>query len=302
MSGMYAYFNELSVYPHVPSAGVMGGLKGFADTCRVLRGYGVKKIACEGGPASIQLSESETIHSFCACNQRDLNAQLLLSVFTKPYLEEDSHQEEQFINFKYDVTIVDHIGKPKNISNPMGLAAAYLHGSFVVSFASTDFWKRMKDVPLKVNNGKTDAYKRVKNVAEPNDLDNALRDFIASKAERKWIRTSIRPDAKTISLSSDHHGNDKLRNFARQRLRCLDYFVEVSTSLEYAPRYDHFVKAIYTDTMQIDVVLFHEEKGYCMRIKTTAQNELQLRQMAQDLESRFGTADIAYVTMASSLS
>ncbi len=285
---MYAYFNELSAYPYVASDAVVAAIDGFADACRELREYGIKKIACEDGPGSVQLSETETLHSYCSANRRDIKVQLLLSIFTKPYLAEDSSEEERFVNHTYAVVIVNPNGEPETLSNPMGLASAHIYDSFVVSFGSTAFWKSTKSVSLTVNDGKRESARNIKNVSEANDLDDRLRNHIAEKVDRRWIKSSKRPDDKAINLSSDHHGNGKLKDFAKKSLRPLEYFEEVSTSLEYDPNCRHFVKTIHTASMQIDVVLYREDRGYSMRIKTTAKSDLELRQIACDLESRFG--------------
>lgn len=285
---MHAYFNELSTVPHVPSIAVDRAMDGFIDTCCTLLKSGIRKIVCSDGPGSILISESATMHDYCVGNMRDNRVRLLISNFTKPYLVEDTTEETQFIEKNFIINIVDANGKEREIVNPMGISSAHLYGALVVSFASSEFWKNSKRLTLKVieEHRSTDAH--LFNISEPSDVNGSVKNLIASKSERNWVRSKTAPDRKVINLSSDHHGNDKLEVFAKRSLRPLDYFEEVSTSLAYDNRCDHFVKALDTDSMQIDVVLFWEEPGVSMRIKTTARNEMELRQQAQDLEARFG--------------
>lgn len=285
---MNAYFNELSAFPHVLSPIIETTMNGFLDTCCTLFKSNVKKIVCENGPGSILLSESLTMHDFCCRNMRDNRVRLLISNFKRPYLAVDSDEETQYIEKVFELNIIEPDGQQMTFTDPMGISSALLNGSLTVSFASSEFWKANKRLIIRVLKDGRSKEEYVFNVSEPTDLNDEIKDLIASKSERNWVATSIAPNDKTINLSSTHHGNNKLNKFAKERLRPLDYFIEVSTSLEFDSKSSHFVKAINPDTMQIDVVLFWNEPGYSMRIKTTARDEIELRQMAQDLESRFG--------------
>lgn len=296
---MFAFFNELSTFPHVASNAPLSAMDQFVDTCCALLEYGVKKIACEEGTASIMLSETETMHSYFLKNRRNVKIMLLMQSFSKPYIKDDSLEEEKFISSDYFVRIKDDRNLEHEIVNPMGIVSAHLYDSFSLSLASTEFWASSKILDLKIKKGSVNTTRKVRNVSDQADLNDSLRNLIAGKLDQGWPKTKIEPKNKTIDLSSDHHGNNKLYDFAKNSLRPLEYFIEVSTSLEYSPKCDHFVKAIYTDTMQIDVVLHKTEKGYGMRIKTTAENELQLRQIALDLEDRFGTGKADFLTLDS---
>ena len=105
---------------------------------------------------------------------------------------------------------------------------------------------------------------------------------------RNFVDCGIKPDLKICNLSSDHHGNNILRDFARQSLFILPYISEVVTSIPYHPHVQSFVCGFQFEAKRLEVVLHWNEKGVGMVLQTTARTDLELRQIADELERKFG--------------
>lgn len=106
--------------------------------------------------------------------------------------------------------------------------------------------------------------------------------------DRKFYNCGISPKQKRCNLSSDHHGNKELKEFAENSLFILPYITEVVTSITYSPHCKSFVKNLQFDAKRIEIVLTWTDKGYGMVVQTTARNDIELYQMADELEKKFG--------------
>lgn len=95
---------------------------------------GYKKVRYEKHIKDIELKPNYSLHQYIAEHGKDSDAQLILNMVRIPYLDEDSPEEEKYVN-----TIV----KLKREGTEMeaeGLACTYLSDGFSIGLSSCDFW------------------------------------------------------------------------------------------------------------------------------------------------------------------
>lgn len=166
------------------------------------------------------------------------------------------------------------------------MAAACLHKSIALNMCSCDFWQSRKYHHLIEQNSR--ARQKVYSFSLPEDFNS--EHYIQWQVEslpRNFVDCGIEPAKKKCKLSSDHHGNKDLRTFAKSLFK-LPYITEVITSIPYSTYCGTFVKTIKIDSKRLELVLHWTEKGYGMEVQTTARTEIELRQIADELENRYG--------------
>ena len=168
-----------------------------------------------------------------------------------------------------------------------GLAAAALHSSFCLNLCSCDFWITNKTHFIFENNSNKTIPVYTFSLRDDFSTDEFMQ-WEVDTIPRNFHDCGIPAERKKCKLSSDHHGNDILEYFAKHSLFILPYISEVITSLPYSPYCKNFVKEICVETNRLKVVLHWTEDGYGLEIQTSARSELELRQMADELEKRFG--------------
>ena len=98
-------------------------------------------------------------------------------------------------------------------------------------------------------------------------------------------KSPLKPAEKKLTLSGDHHGNDKLEAFGK-RLFKNDYVVCVINNIDFSPKAINFIKNIYPDG-KIELVLHWESAGYGMAIQTTGKNYRETEEIARILQKEF---------------
>ena len=290
MKGNEAYFNELSCFPLAESdEEASQRINGLVNTIKTFKENGFNVVRCsEGDNCSIFIKESYSIADFCNKNPRGTKELLLLSMIRPPYFRKDSDEETQYIEHNYKINVPD--GNNLLEKDAYGLSAAYLHHSIAVNLCSCEFWNKTKRYELiEITGGKR---KICHVLAFSNGNDFSSNEYfqwrVDNEPRRFLIRKGKPKDKKVCSLSSEHHGNNTLKDFAKNKLFLISYVDEVVTSINYShASQKNFIKNIDSSTNMIDIVLVWENIKYGMRIKTTAQNEVELYQMADELEKKF---------------
>lgn len=278
---MEAYLNELSCFPLCESESEVD--KRVNDLLAVVKVAHANKfnvIRCaDKGISGVLLSEDFSLADFCNKNPRGEKEQLLMMTMKAPFFKEGSLAEERYVLGTY---LIEINGVRKDA---YGLAAAYLNNSIAINMCSNDYWISHKEYELILSCDRSRGL--VYAFCCPNDFESDHFTFWQVKNKpRRFLSSSKK--VKCCKLSSDHHGNNVLKEFAENSLFPLPYIDEVVTSMQYSPYCKTFVKDIHVDSMRIDVVLTWTEKGLGMVLQTTARDEVELRQMAEELENKFG--------------
>lgn len=291
------HFNELSSIPPCADEETADRIAlALAETLKAARKEGFRIIRCDDGHISgINLAEGYSLNDFCLKNLRGTPNMLIMSMFHPPYYEPDSEMEKRYIESVFSVEVPEDI-HPDRVMKAIGLPAAAMHDSICVSLATHEFWETNKLLNVKEEkDGESLRSYKVYNFSKPTDFvktDHYLR-WCLDHRPANFLDCGIEPEKKTCSLSSDHHGNDELKRFAKDSLFILPYIVGVVTSISYSPQVNRFVKSIQYNVngdspTRLEVVLHWTEQGYGMVVETTARDEFELHQIANELEKKFG--------------
>ena len=90
------------------------------------------------------------------------------------------------------------------------------------------------------------------------------------------------------SLPQSYNQTSKCKRCISSNAYILPYITEVVTSIAYSPHCKTFVKKLQFDAKRIEIVLTWTDKGFGMVVQTTARNDIELYQMADELEKKFG--------------
>jgi hypothetical protein len=92
------------------------------------------------------------------------------------------------------------------------------------------------------------------------------------------LKCDIAPGKKKIKLSGDHHGNDKLKRFAKKIFKS-PYVIEVINNSAYVSAAKNIINEVFDDG-RIHIVLSDTDVGFSMIILTTGKNRFQTQRIA----------------------
>ena len=243
---------------------------------------GIKKVRYSGDLTAVRLSDEYSVQDYCNTRMKESRAILVLSMATKPQVPEDD--DNVLENYLEAQTCVIQEGNPIDAD---GFNAAFCMGTYCIGFASDVFWSKLQYQINVSSNGETEHHVWYC-VSIPEHYDNAVFQEWIERRLPLDLRTSIlSPDKKPVSLREDH-GKDKLMEHARNLMNS-PYVEGVLTSLPF-----HSFTKTYINKQSdfahglIDVILFWEDKGYCMRVKTTGRNIRETIAIAEILSKRYG--------------
>lgn len=287
----HACFNELSAEPLCSSPEeAKQRLTSFAKLMEKIKKLtGMTKIRHATDLSGIRLTDDMTVQDFINANIRSSLAIAMLSMFVKPQVDDgDLDLLENYYDTSTEVTVREGKKKPAD-----GFNAAYCQSTFCVGFDSDALWH--KDFfDITVASGGKERTLRWACISSP--------DFFSEEPEHKgrkdifisWLK-GIRPVKLVKSLKSpeekaielrDDHGKDKLTAHAKS-LRNSPYVDSILTSLSFKSHARGYIHKIYDDGL-IDIVLYWEDKGYCMRVKTTGRNAAETKAIAVILKEKYG--------------
>ena len=286
---MEVYLNELSCHPLCSSKEeAKKRAYQLAHLLKATKQQGCSVVRCpDRGISEIPLCKDYTVADLCNANLRGVEEQLLLSMLRPPYIAADTDAEKAYVEASFSIKVPMEQGAQE--CHPYGLVAACLNQSFGQNFCSNRFWSEQKAYEVSECGAKGKRVHKVFSFSVPEDYEGEeYKKWLVATRPRKFSECSLAPSQKPCSLSSDHHGNKELKEFAKGSLFPLPYITGVVTSLAYTPNSQTFVKAMQTDAKRIEVVLHWTEAGYGMVVQTTARDEVELMQIAEELEKRFG--------------
>lgn len=280
-------FNELSIHPLCSTEAEAGQrIKDFVSLLKEARNHtNITKVRAFDDMSNIPLKDGMSMRDYCCNNSKTPQAQILFNMIIHPQVDMDDDLSLQ----KYIDTNTEIYLDEDNKQLTEGFNAAYCQNTFCVGFESNDVWSNDFFNIIVSSNGKTKNIKWacISSLSFYNDEDRKS-DF------DKWLQ-GIRPITlvdskyalaeKQINLRDDH-GKDVLTAHAKRL--CNHPNVDgILTSLSFNPHNKNYIANITNDGL-VDVVLYWEDKGYSMRIKTTGRNAAETKEIARLLKEKYG--------------
>lgn len=282
-------FNELSQYPLCSSdseceqrvfeyAHLIAELK---------RSYGIRHIMYDDGIGTIKLKHDLTLGEYCSRPQNNCNEVILiLSTNRSPYIDDKEVDKYDLTDYAA-VKMVCGDGEKETT----GAYFAYVTNSIVISFPSTDIWKRET---LTIRFYKLD--KTTKRLLRDRDVDiiNAFEScqvkqmpFLLNAFHRGIfkLRDSSKPINEKMFNARDDHGKKELREFF-DKIKKESYIEDMVNSLPFNPHYKDLIKDI-ADDGNIEFVLHWTDQGYGMVVSTTANCREEAKLIAALIKEKY---------------
>ena len=274
-------FNELTLQPECKDETEM--FKRIHEYANVLklaqRQIGTKVVRYECDLSNIWLSKEISLMDFCTKYHRDASLIAILSMHTMPQVDPENGAVNKAFQGTNASLFIDGNECPS-----LGMSASYVYGVPSVGFASSKYWNDvMHEIHITSNNHSI-------NVKWPCLTSS---DHFQHEEFSKWIQehrdieivpTKLLFKDKEVNLRDDH-GKDVLEKHAT--LICQNEYVEgVLCSLPFKPYWRSYIYNT-TDDGIVDVVLFWDDRGLSMRIKTTGRNIQETSAIAAILKEKY---------------
>lgn len=278
-------FNELTLQPLcADDTDVHKRVAKYASTLKLAySSLGTKMVRYDDDLANIKLSENVSLRAFCNLHKRDAGALAILSSATMPLINPDD--EEEYKAYENTLAAVEIEGELK-VSG--GLTSAYVYSVPSIGFESSDFWTyAMHDVHV-MSDGQDLEVKWPCLTAPEHLEEEAFKKWIAEHSEIELVKSLSSYDEKIRGIEDklrDDHGKDILRDHAK-RLCHSEYVEGILCSLPFQPRFRSYIHSFTKDGI-VDVVLFWEDRGLSMRIKTTGRSIQETAEIAAILKEKY---------------
>lgn len=297
MSGLtVACFNELSPWPPCKTeAEADARIKNFVAFLKQVRDHtGITKVRHDGDLTSIRLTETMSVQDYCNKTCYDRNnplPQILMNMFVKPHVDTDD--VTAFQSYMDTAAEVEFDGGACAAAE--GFNAAYCQRTFCVGFDSSELWHNDFYKLIIKSGGKTRTEQWAclssplffSNAPEHVGRRPAFDSWLQSVRPVRLVESALEPAQKKIDLQT-HHGKDKM--VAHARSLCNSPYVEgVLATLPFRRSYKNYVHKI-TDDGLVDIVMWWEEDGYSLRVKTTGRNVAETKEIASRLTEKYGRA------------
>lgn len=282
---MELVFNELSFKPYIGNE-VLFKTK-FIEMLntygQLKETFGITNLLFPRTTFNLNVSESSTFIQWASSLTNTSEKNKILALIRTPFSEDILENSEQNkMNKYYYENLEIHIKAEYCI----GLVICYAKEKIAISLHSHNCWKphtiSFKEI-IDEDFKTTDV--NVYNVCKSEELNEKLSQKLLYYSELQLKETDIEPESKKIKLSGDHHGNNKLKAFAKRILRS-KYVLEVINNIDFSPKAVNLIKEIYSDGT-IDIVLYWEDAGYGMKIQTTGRNYRETNEIAKILKNEF---------------
>ena len=283
---MELIFNEFSTFHKAETTHIANSrMEQLLLTFRSLKGYNVnvKKIRFRRDYYQLSLSENYSIQDWLDNPAvRKTFKDLFRGIIKYPIVDEsDENVEEKFIS-NYYYLAEDSIPELLGVSVE-GLAVAFLVNSLAISLQSHPLW-RHTEIKLLEREENSEKIVNVKHISAPDHID-IHREWLENNRHVEIVKTSILAENKPIKLSSDHHGNNILKDFAK-RLNQSSYVIGTINSMSFNPKCRNFIHNCYPDG-KIEIVLVWTDPGYGIIIQTTGRNIQETNYIAKVLEEKY---------------
>lgn len=286
----FACFNELSTHPLCGSVSdAEQRVRVFLSMFKEVRKHtGITKVRHAGEMTTIPLTEALSLQDYLNSHTTNPTVIALLGIFIHPQVDID---DDISLRKYYDTTTKVKTGD--NVVIPAdGFNAAYCQNTFCVGFESCATWQNVFfDLEVlsngKMNNVNWVCISSVGLFGDGEEVASRKSSFDKWLQERNvdLVESSLPPEKKPSDVDGDH-GQQLLKEHARL-LNRHPYVDGVLTSLPFKPHSREYVLKIYDDGL-LDIVLWWEDAGYSMRVKTTGRNVAETKEIAKILREKFG--------------
>lgn len=275
-------FNELTLQPSCPDETEMHRrVRLYAETLKEANAkLGSKVIRYENDLHHVWLSDDVSLFDFCSRHRTEPGVGAILSSHTMPAVDPDD--TEEYSNYERKLAYVTIAGTQRD-SN--GLAAAYVYDVPAVGFDSEECWRNvMHPVTVMPDEGSEQTVELPCLTAPEHLSQENFQRWLQERQELKLLKSELDPGQKLIDVGIDH-GNDILFKHAR-RLCNSEYVTAIQGSLPYRPKYRSYVYDMTEDGL-VDIVLFWDDRGLSMRVKTTGRNLRETAAIADTLTKKY---------------
>ncbi len=286
----FACFNDLSIQPLCNSeTSVEQRVRNFLIMLREVRKHThITKVRHAGDMASIRLTPTMTLQDYLNARTKQPAVRALLGIFTQPQVDMDDNISLQRY---FDTTTEVKLGN-KDVVLADGFNAAYCQNTFCVGFESCIPWQSDFFNLVVTSNEKKNEVIWVC-ISSPNVYSSEEEHAHRKPAFDQWLQernvelveSKILPKNKPSNVEGDH-GQHLLKEHAKI-LNRNPYVEGALTSLPFKPHSREYVSKIYDDGL-LDIVLWWEDEGYSMRVKTTGRNVAETREIAKILREKYG--------------
>ncbi len=273
------YFNELSLQPFGNQEETKKRILTYSKVLKHCGGLGHKKVRYEYELSALKITENETLSEYCYKNFRtpELNTaiNLILTTQKHPYIEDDSIQENRFVEHDYLVET------DNDTCFGYGFVTAYIHDSFAIGFHSTVTWNRHCFNIIVDNDRK--APKQVFCISSMEHFDEP--SFVKWYVNTYTVSYTKRVGNGVIHLRDDH-GKDVLQEFSNRILK-EDFVAEIVNSLPFASKANSFIEKIL-DNGIIHIRLTNTDRGLGLVVRTVSDDILRTTYFAKLLQEKYG--------------
>ena len=286
----FACFNELSTQPLcVSETNVEQRVREFLNMWKVVRKHtSIKRVRHDGDMTTIPLTQTQTLQDYVNTHTKDPEVIALLGTFIQPHVDtDDVISFQKYIDTKTKVATEDNV-----LTLADGFNAAYCQNTFCVGFESCATWQKDFFDLVVTSNGKKNNVRWVcisssrvySDEGEKTGCKSALDKWLQER-NVELMESSLLPEQKPSNVEGDH-GQHLLKEHAKM-LNRHPYVEGALTSLPFKPHSHEYVYKIYDDGL-LDIVLWWEDDGYSMRVKTTGRNVAETKAIAKILREKFG--------------
>lgn len=277
---MYVYFNERSAENVGGREDLVEIINRYAHLIKDVYNQGFSGVKYEYGLEGVPLRDSLTLKSYCAINCRDQALKVILSTAKKPYFEEGDEQEKEFVTIKKSEVCLP-TGEMLDV---YGMTAACLYKSICVGFDVYP-WDMLKYNLKLVQSGYV-SYPIIYCLTKSDDLeDTCVVDWLNDNIEPEIQFCGKIPADKSIKLSQ-HHGYSELMKLSKKLVK-EPFVVGIVNSIDHNESATSFVSNIPDEAYLLDLTLVDTDKGYSLRIKTTARNKREQKYIAKLLTDKY---------------
>lgn len=271
-------FNELTLNPSChDETEAYQRVSSFAQTLRIAQDLlGTRVVRYATDLSSIPLTDKVSLFDFCSKHKYDPRIIAILSSHTMPQV--DPENEQIVDSFENTSAFVK---KDDKLLYSSGLTSSFVYNTCAIGFNSEPFWNDSIH-SLQISSGKSDIEVDWPCLTLPNHIEcENFKRWKQDHSELSLIESTLSFKEKNVALRDDH-GKDLLLEHATNL--CRNEYVEgILCSLPFKPKASNYIYKIYPEGL-IDIVLFWDDRGLSMRIKTTGRNIQETSAIAKLLE------------------